>query len=215
MIKKIVYSPRFIGVGCVLLFTVSIWGFYLEFNVRDHYFSIGDHIGFIFFSFWVCIALILMALIINLTIGKKGGDKSRFNVVFFLFTCIFLIITIVVKLNYYSQRIQEIRYAGYVYEISSRELQSLLDEQKSGTVYIERENCPWCQDAYSSVYKYASTNHQELMLYNTAREGDAPDYSELQDKLLERLGVEQVPTILIIEKGEVVDRLFYEEIVQA
>lgn len=88
-----------------------------------------------------------------------------------------------------------------VNSINLDELDYILHRNANQYVYIGRDSCSVCQDAYPLVEKYASTISEPVYYYDT--EQDRYNNKQEMEQILDEINVDEVPTVLMFEDGEV------------
>lgn len=128
----------------------------------------------------------------------------------FIMTILFLVLTSIVSVNFsYAEKKEDKKITDVTIEeynsnveklihVSSKELRSLFDEEKTFIIYFGRETCPYCRKLSPTLKEFNSKINGTLFYYNT----DGEDYDE-NTKLFvkEELGISTVPTTLSIVKG--------------
>lgn len=78
-------------------------------------------------------------------------------------------------------------------------------------LYIGRDDCPDCQKVHPRLTEINRDNHLGILSYSTSR--DRESRPEKMYEILDRLQVDSVPMILILENGEVTERYSGEDFV--
>lgn len=89
--------------------------------------------------------------------------------------------------------------------MSNEQLESFLQEQKTGVVYIGRPTCPVCKEFQPTLEKVSEATQTNVFYYNTdlARQEQEMKLSQL----MEQLQVPSVPTVIYFKEGKEADRL--------
>lgn len=92
--------------------------------------------------------------------------------------------------------------------ISLSEFESYINYPEKGIeyIYIGRDSCPTCNTFYPVLSKIVQQDDLDIVYYNT--EQDRIDNPEEMYKLLESIGVDEVPSILQISDG---DKIVYSD----
>lgn len=97
-------------------------------------------------------------------------------------------------------------------EKSLDELQAIIDMNGSGAILFRRDNCSDCEAFIPVLKELLKKEEFSLLSYNTSEDRDA-QYDFMID-VLARYGVDSVPSIVILEDGEVTQYFSGENIVE-
>ncbi|MED9966655.1 MAG: thioredoxin family protein [Blautia sp.] len=76
-------------------------------------------------------------------------------------------------------------------------------------LYIGRDDCPDCQKVLPELTELNREKHLQILSYSTSRDRDSRP--EQMYEVLNHLQVDSVPTVLVLEAGEVTERYSGEE----
>lgn len=76
-------------------------------------------------------------------------------------------------------------------------------------LYIGRDDCPDCQEVLPKLTELNRENHLRILSYSTSQDRDSRP--EQMYEVLDRLQVDSVPTVLVLEAGEVTERYSGED----
>jgi len=99
-----------------------------------------------------------------------------------------------------------------IIKIPLTELDSIKTDKKSGIVYVSRKNCPECMDVYPKLEEFSAEEHVELLYYDTIN--DRETVPEQVAEVLDKFGIDSVPTVVVVEGGEVQKAFDGDSIVQ-
>ncbi len=97
-----------------------------------------------------------------------------------------------------------------IIKISLTELDSIKTNKKSGIVYVSREDCPEYMDVYPKLEElleelkleeFSAEEHVELLYYDTIN--DRETVPEQVAEVLDKFGIDSVPTVVVVKGGEV------------
>jgi hypothetical protein len=109
-----------------------------------------------------------------------------------------------------------------IIKISLTELDSIKTNKKSGIVYVSREDCPEYMDVYPKLEElleelkleeFSAEEHVELLYYDTIN--DRETVPEQVAEVLDKFGIDSVPTVVVVKGGEVQKAFDGDSIVQA
>ena len=89
---------------------------------------------------------------------------------------------------------------GEIVEISRDELEALIADEDYNLVYVGRPSCPDCQEFYPSFEQWVHESGKTVFYYNTQTK--ASGKQEMREYIV-GLGIEEIPSILVLERGEV------------
>ncbi len=94
---------------------------------------------------------------------------------------------------------------GEMTEINNEQLTAILDDGTSAVVYIGRPTCPHCQAFRPILDQAVASQNAKILYYNT--DAARAENAETLGALMKRVGVTNVPTVVHIANGAVVDTL--------
>ncbi len=97
-------------------------------------------------------------------------------------------------------------------QISLFDIKCMIDEKKTFTLYVSREDCDYCKRVKPLIYKRSYQHENVLFFYSTS--ADRIYNKQYMDAVLDELYIESVPCIVYIRKGKVESRIEYEEIIR-
>lgn len=83
---------------------------------------------------------------------------------------------------------------------------------KAEILYIGRDGCPKCEKVLPELEAYANEHQLSISYYNTIK--DRENNAEQMNKVLDGIGVQSVPALLVVKDGKIERSLFDEGIVQ-
>ena len=200
----------------LLMFIISCIVFYWSGYIRDQYNIMND--GEYFETFYlICIVIIeifVFSLIYFLRQYKLGIYK-----VFYLLYIVLLMLFVYKTINYiiyYNNYI--IYYNNYSKEeyskshkVSLQNLNYIIKETSADSiVYIFRSSCSMCKSIQPLIDDYSKNSKYMVYYYDTVDDRNS-NYSAMIDTL-KSIGVETVPTLVIMHNGEVYRRYTDKEL---
>ncbi len=95
-------------------------------------------------------------------------------------------------------------------QIHLKDLEDILAKKKTVTVYIEKEDCPPCEEIFPKLELYLYKNHITMLSYNITEDADR-NLEKLMN-VLDKISVSDVPVVLEIKDGTVSEIYFAEDI---
>lgn len=142
----------------------------------------------------------------------KNGEIAKDKPVFIL--CSILTVCLAafncMSLHAHAQTYIETERVPYFTTLSLEELDGLQKKKFTGAVYIERYGCTLCYDTREIVEAFLDKEHKAMFHYDTNQDRDR-DYEGML-KTINKYGVEEVPSIIILKAGEVIAIYTYNKI---
>lgn len=185
---------------CILLYADGI--------IRDEYNMFVDGLGLS-----QNLLILIVFNIIFITAKHLSLHKSIKIIIMVIFIPLFLISSVTIGHNTVAIKniIRENRFSQTGFnQIHLNDLEALLTEKRTATVYIGREDCPACKDIFPKLEMYLYSNQKSILSYSTIE--DREDNLEKLMEVLDALGVDAVPVVLEIEDGIVTEAYFVEDI---
>lgn len=143
---------------------------------------------------------ILVAILTLLRLNKTGKLKDvRLHIV---------ALVIISLVSIYSFNLNYVRiYDRMLTDIDSTEAIERRTAMERSTIYFYREDCPYCEIVDKPLRKYLFENNMYFVKSYRTISSD-----ELKEQVLEQYGVDQVPLIIEVRNGDIVRRIYYDEI---
>lgn len=212
-----------IVLGASLLAALASYGAYLHsMTLADEYdfsFAGGADGALLLFSF----AISVIAFLIMLNISHHGKPGKGFWVamtmsILLTMTSFFILAFAYVTMYSFesrnSEKIELIKVLEASKNMSSIDLESLkeLEEDNyTGMVLVKREGCIFCATEVPALHDYLKRRQLGILFYDTAV--DRMNKKEKVDEVMEQYDIELVPTLIIMNDGEVVQKLVGQDIV--
>lgn len=193
----------------LVMFIISFIVFYWSGYIRDQYNIMNDGEYFdIFYLFCiVIIEIFVFSLIYFLRQYKLGIYK-----VFYLLYIVLLILFVSKTINYivyYNNYIKEEYIKSH--KVSLQNLNYIIKETSADNiVYIFRSSCSMCKSIQPLIDDYSKNSKYMVYYYDTVDDRNS-NYSAMIDTL-KSIGVETVPTLVIMHNGEVYRRYTDKEL---
>ena len=211
MVRSIIKknSIFIIAILNLLMFIISCIVFYWSGYIRDQYNIMND--GEYFDTFYLfCIVIIeifVFSLIYFLRQYKLGIYK-----VFYLLYIVLLMLFVYKTINniiYYNNYSKE-EYSKS-HKVSLQNLNYIIKETGADSiVYIFRSSCSMCKSIQPLIDDYSKNSKYMVYYYDTVDDRNS-NYSAMIDTL-KSIGVETVPTLVIMHNGEVYRRYTDKEL---
>ena len=129
-----------------------------------------------------------------------------------LYVIIPIVIIVLAVLSYSYIRIKQ---DTDLQEITLEEFQKLIDDNQSESkyIYVGRSTCPSCDVVYPELCKISQNKKLIILYYNTAQDRDTN--ADEMYSLLDKLGVDTIPTVIKIRDSLVVEKYTGEEFVDS
>ena len=163
-------------------------------DMRDKYPTRGYLIDEWSSSIPYIISALVIALCIIANCVKKEKARIVFSIVGLFFVVFGYICTVFETVNYLDIKKTYEQEKQTVISVDLNELDCILKNNINQYVYIGRDSCSVCQDAYPLIEKYASTISEPVYYYNT--EQDRYDNKQEMKQILDEINVDEVPTVL-------------------
>lgn len=193
----------------LVIFIISCIVFYWSGYIRDQYNIMNDGECFqTFYLFYiVIIEIFVFSLIYFLRQYKLGISK-----VFYLLYIVLLILFVYKTINYivYYNNYSKEEYIKS-HKVSLQNLNYIIkDTGADNIVYIFRSSCSMCKSIQPLIDDYSKNSKYMVYYYDTVDDRNS-NYSAMIDTL-KSIGVETVPTLVIMHGGEVYRRYTDKEL---
>lgn len=92
----------------------------------------------------------------------------------------------------------ENNYNSHMELINKEKLESILNSNEDGWIYISRPTCPDCQEFYPILSKELNAENKNIFYFDTTCK--ASEKKEMRE-LLRSLNIEEIPAIIEIKNG--------------
>lgn len=164
-----------------------------------------------FANYAFCFTALILAMIFNVYNYIRKKVMCKTNLIVFLLAVSFVSLTTVKNYIYYSQEIKLLEQ-NYIERTFLDNIETILDSGTTATIYVGRADCDYCQEVDPLIRRYAYYGQHKMYYYDTF--ADREYNTEYMKLVLERLGVDSVPSIISIENGMVTQVMEYDEILK-
>lgn len=209
--KKQQYISISLTIIYILLFVFCLACASYEIDIRDNY-RFLEKMPLPLLTAITCYPVIIFAGLFNIIDYAKKKKVRKVNLIIFLFAIGFVTLTTVKNYNYYSREIAILKQ-GYVKAISEEELKNLLETDASVMLFIDGGYSEETYVANTIIRRYAYYEQHTVYFFHQGHK--IRELSEKSDAEWVSLIPESLPVLFTIENGEVIDSLYYHDIVEA
>lgn len=190
--KQKIENSLILSIFVVMIISI-ITSIYYSFYVRD--FSVYFYSEIVKYNFIALIPILLFYWFFK--------NRSCIAKILFLITSLLIIIANT-TITYQCKNIINNKYD---YEINDARLLRKTAEMGNNKVYFYSNDCGFCKNITNLIVLYNHNNPLDrIYMYNTGAK------YEFNDKVIESLKIDLVPMIIIVNKGDVHQKIYYSDI---
>lgn len=199
-----------VTVACIVLILICLFisgrviynlGIFFDYyNVSGtipNYVRPGSSLSFLLLSLGLLVSVLFLCFYIyNKKISKVFLIIHIMAIIIIIF---YSVVTAVRCTNYIERYAKE---KGIEANCTLEDLGDVISSRKSGIIYFKRDDCSACLEIEEELKKYFEDNNCKYMCYSTTL--DKNTRSEEMWEQLNNYGISLVPTLLYIEKGNII-----------
>lgn len=196
-------------VACIVLILICLFisgrinynlGIFFDYyNVSGtipNYVRIGSSLSFLLLSLGLLVSVLFLCFYTYKNISKVFLMIHIMAIIIIIF---YSAVTAIRCTNYMEKYT---RKKGIEANCTLEDLEDIITSRKNGIIYFKRDDCPACLEIEEELKKYLEDNNYKYMCYSTTL--DKNTRLEEMWEQLDNYGISFVPTLLYIEKGNII-----------